>query len=152
MKKIALVVVVMAITALAGVAMAVDTNTLTVNANVVGTCKFNTATSTLNFTLDPSVGTDVTANTSVTYWCTKGQAASGVAAGQGANWSGTTRRMLNGAANYIPYTLAFTGDTQVGGGPTVPLTLGISGTVLGTDYTGATAGAYVDTVTLTLNP
>ncbi len=151
MKKTALVVVVMAVIALAGAAMAADTNTLTVTANVVGTCKFNTATSTLNFALDPSIGTDVTANTSVTYWCTRGTTA-GVTATQGAHWNGTTRQMLNGTTNYIPYTLALTGDTQIGSGPGTPLTLGISGTVLGTDYTGAAVGGYLDMVTLTVSP
>ena len=46
---------------LGGVAMAVDTNTLTVQASVVGTCKFVAPkASTLDFgALDPSVGTDV---------------------------------------------------------------------------------------------
>ena len=152
MKKIALAIVVLAVVAFAGAAMAVDTNTLTVNANVVGTCKFNTATSTLNFTLDPSAGGNVTANTSVTYWCTKGQAASGVAADNGAHWSGTSRQMAMSPTDLIPYSLTLTGGAGMGGGPTSPLTLDISGTVLGTDYTSAAAGAYMDTVTLTLNP
>ncbi len=151
MKKIALAMVVLAVVAFAGAAMAADTNTLTVNATVVGTCKFNTATSTLNFTLDPSVGTNVNTSTTVDYWCTKGATSTGVTVGQGANWSGATRRMKDGTGNLIPYSLGVTGDTQAGQGPSVPLTLTINGSVQGTDYTAAAAGSYVDTVTLTLN-
>jgi uncharacterized membrane protein len=56
MKKILVIITAVAITAMAGAAMAADSNTLTVTASVTGTCKFVTGTSNLNFgALDPSV-------------------------------------------------------------------------------------------------
>ncbi len=57
---------------LTGVAFAVDSNTVTATAYVVGTCGFNSATSTLGFgALNPGAGGDANASTSTTFWCTK---------------------------------------------------------------------------------
>jgi len=137
-----------------GSVMAGDTNTLTVTATVVGTCKFNSATSSLAFgSLDPSSASDASATGSTTYWCTKGTVAS-TTADNGSNYSGTSRRMSNGAATpeYIPYSLTLAGGTQTGAGKGTPLTLGLSGGILNADYINVSAGAYTDTVTLTVTP
>ncbi|MRR06363.1 MAG: hypothetical protein EG828_05375 [Deltaproteobacteria bacterium] len=155
MKKLLAITAAAAVVAMAGTAMAADTNTLTVQASVTGTCKFSTATSTLNFgSLDPSVGTNVNGSTSTQFWCTKGVTES-IAAGNGDNWSGTKRQMLDTAAggtDLIPYTLTLTPDGNSNAGPGAPRTLGIAGQILGTDYTGKTASSYSDTVALTITP
>ncbi len=139
---------------MASAAVWADTNTLTVQASVTGTCKFNSAASTLPFpALDPSVGTDVNATQALlTYWCTKGQVAS-TSASNGANPSGTQRRMKGpGATDFIPYSLTLAGGAQTGQGKSTNLNLTLDGIVLGTDYINATAGVYSDTVTLTITP
>lgn len=152
MKKL-LAITAAAIVAMAGTAMAADTNTLTVQASVTGTCKFSTATSTLNFgALDPSVGTDETAQTTTQFWCTKGVTET-IAASNGSNWSGTKRQMKDTAgADVIPYTLTLTKDGIANAGPGTPRTLTIDGDILGTDYTGKTASTYSDSVALTITP
>lgn len=135
--------------ALGGVAMA-DTNTLTVSATVVGTCRFISSTSTLAFgNLTPGGG-DVNGSGSTTFWCTKGVSET-ITAGNGANYSSGTRNMLGPGSDLLPYTLSLT-PAGVSGGPGVPRTLTIGGTVLSSDYSTKTAGAYSDTVTLTITP
>jgi spore coat protein U-like protein len=153
MKKTALVIVVMTIVALAGVAMALDSNTLTVTASVVGTCKFNSATSTLAFgSLDPSAASDANLSTSVQFWCTKGTIET-LTPGQGNNWSGTSRQIKDAVSgDVIPYGLILTPDGSANAGPASPRTLTIAGSILGTDYTTVSAGDYADTVTITINP
>ncbi len=143
----------MVILLLAGTAMASGTNTLTVTASVTGTCKFSSATSALNFgALDPSVGTNVNGSTTTQFWCTKGTTET-LAADNGANYSGGKRNMkLTTGTDLIPYTLTLTPDGNANAGPGTPRTLTIGGQVLGTDYTGKTAGSYADTVVLSITP
>jgi len=138
----------------AGISHAAASNTLTVSATVAGTCKFSSATSTLNFgALDPSVGSNVNASGTTQFWCTKGVSTDAVAGDNGAHWSGSSRQMHdNVSGDNIPYSLSLTKDGNPNNGPASPRTLTISGTVLGTDYTGVSAGSYADTVTLTINP
>lgn len=135
-------------------ASAADTKNLNVTASVVGVCKFKSnAADTLAFgNLDPSVGTDANASTNVLYWCTKGVTTAAVTMGNGNNFAGSTRNMLDSVSgDTIPYTLSVV-LSGTPGGPTVDLTAAISGQVLGADYTGKAAGSYSDIVQLTLNP
>ena len=154
MKKLILLVVAITIIAMSGVAMAADTNTLTVQATVSGTCKFSSTTSTLNFgALDPSVGTNVNGSTTTQFWCTKGITTDVITAGQGLNFAGGKNGMKDTSGpDLIPYTLTLTKDGSTNNGPTAPRTLTIAGTVLGTDYTTKTASSYADTVTLNITP
>ena len=143
----------LAVLLLSGTVMAAGDNTLTVSASVAGTCKFSSATSTLNFgALDPSVGTDVNGSGTTQFWCTKGTTET-LAADNGANYSGGKRNMkLTTGTDLIPYTLTLTPDGNANAGPGSPRTLTIGGQVLGTDYTGKTAGSYADTVVLSITP
>lgn len=136
-----------------GAALAGDTNTLTVTASVTPACKFNSATSTLDFgALDPSLASNPTASSTTTYWCTKGSVAS-TTPGDGLNHSGTSRQLKGpNASDLIPYSLSLTGGTQTGAGKSTPLTLTMNGGINNADYINATAGAYSDTVTLTITP
>lgn len=154
MKKITLSAVALAIVAMAGTAMAAGTNTLTVNANVVGTCKFSAAASTLAFgAIDPTVGANVTGSTTAQFWCTKGVVADTITANNGANWSGTSRQMKDVVSgDLINYGVALVKDANPNVGPGTPRTLTVNGSILGADYTSKTAGNYSDTVTLTINP
>jgi len=153
MKRSMTVFIALAVLAFSGAAWAADTNTVTVSAVVTRTCKFSSATSTLNFPpLDPSTPVNVNGSTSTRYWCTKDVTTGPVTATNGGNWSGTSRRMAGPGGDLIPYTLGLTPDAAPNAGPGSPRTLTIGGSVLGADYTGVTAGSYQDTVTLTINP
>jgi spore coat protein U-like protein len=144
----------MAVFLTAGAAWAADTNTLTVSASVTGTCKFASATSTLSFgNLDPAAGGDVNATpANVGFWCTKGVSTDLISANDGLNYSGTKRQMAGPGGDLIPYTMTLTPDGAANGGPSTPRNLQITGTVLGTDYTGKSAGSYSDTVLVSINP
>ncbi|MEY4729011.1 MAG: hypothetical protein RL020_169 [Pseudomonadota bacterium] len=153
-KKVAALGVALSALFMSASAMAAGTNTLTVSANVVGTCKFSTATSTLGFgALDPSVGAAVNATGSTTYWCTKGVTGVAITADNGANNSGGRRmKHATSATDFIPYSLTLTPSATAPAGPGTALTLGLAGGVLGADYTAVAAGNYADTVTLTITP
>lgn len=139
----------------AGAAWAADTNTLTVRASVAGTCKFTAPkTSTLDFgPLDPSVGTDVSGSTTTTFWCTKGVTTDAVSAGAGLHLTGGKNAMQDPVSlDLIPYSLTLTKDALPNAGPAAPRTLTLAGNIIGTDYTGKSAGNYADTVTISINP
>ncbi len=144
----------LAVLLLSGTVMAAGNNTLTVSASVAGTCKFSSATSTLNFgALDPSVGTDVNGSGTTQFWCTKGVTTDAVSADNGLNFASGKRNMKDGTSgDLIPYTMTLTKDGNPNAGPTSPRTLTIGGQVLGADYTGKTAGSYADTVVLSISP
>ena len=156
MKKSMTVFITLAVLAAGGAAWAADTNTLTVQASVTGSCKFVAATSALNFgALDPTIGVDVNGSTTTQFWCTKGlQTQVTLAAGLGLNPAGGIRQMKDSAStDLIPYSLTPpTLDTGTNQGPDFPRTLTISGTVLGANYAGKSEGNYSDTVLLTFTP
>ena len=154
MRKSMVVFIALVVLAAGGAAWA-DSNTLTVTANVRGTCKFSSATSTLDFgALDPSSGGNVNGSTTTQFWCTKGlQTQVTLAAGLGLNSAGSTRQMKDSVStDLIPYSLTLTPGGGTNQGPASPRTLTISGTVLGTDYIGKSEGNYSDTVLLTFTP
>ncbi|GBC85429.1 hypothetical protein HRbin11_01878 [bacterium HR11] len=144
-----------------------DSATVNVLANVVGTCKFVSG-ATLNFgNLDPSIGTDANATTSLQFWCTRG-ASYTITDNNGQNWNGTNQRMQHATVptEFIPYSYCYSSagpapspcstdtgsDTGTGNGPQNPITLNISGTITGSNYVNALAGSYSDTVTMNITP
>ena len=155
MKKLVGLAMVFGLVLLTGVAFAADTNTVTVTANVVGTCRFNSATSTLGFgALDPGIGGDVNANTSTTFWCTK-NASYSITDDDGLYDTGPNANRMRHATTlteYVPYSFSYSPATGTGNGRTSPITLDISGTVTFASYQNAAAGDYADTVVLTINP
>ena len=156
MKKCLTVFLALAVLAAAAPVWAADTNTLTVTATVVGTCKFEVPkTSTLNFgNLDPSVATDVTVFTTTQFWCTKGVVTGPFTSDAGLNPAGGKNQMRDAASgDVIPYTIdSLVPDALTNAGPGTKRTLTITGTVLAADYTTKSAGTYSDTVTLSINP
>ena len=153
-KRIILIIAITMI-AFSGVALAADTNTVTVTANVVGTCKFNSATSTLPFgALDPSSALDASASTTTTFWCTK-NASYGITDDDGLYETGVNQnRMRNTVTTteYIPYSISYSPATGSGLGKTTPITLTMNGTINNADYVNAASGDYSDTVVLTIAP
>jgi spore coat protein U-like protein len=136
----------------APVALAAGTAPLNVSANVVGNCKFNTASATMNFgTLDPANVTNATATAALQFWCTK-NAAYTVSDDGGVNKSGTQRRIKDAGSNFINYAITAYTASGVGAGKATAITLNLNGTINNVDYINAAAGAYTDTVTFTINP
>lgn len=139
-------------------AHALDTHTVTVNANVVGTCKFNAPTSTLTLAnsgadIDPSLGTAATGNVNITFRCTR-NATSAVAVA-GVAYAAPVVRTLTSGANTMAYTLTLTGHSQAGtgfGASGTDLTLNVAGNITAAVASGAAAGAYSDSVTLDITP
>lgn len=154
MKKILMVLVSVAAVAMAGSAMAA-TATVAVSANVTGTCRFITGGA-ISFTLDPSSTGPATGSLTQqpSFWCTKGASYTITDAG-GVNDAGPGQhRMINGASEYIPYTLSLGAEasgTGQGKGTTLYLTT-LSGTVANADFINASAGSYSDTVTISITP
>jgi spore coat protein U-like protein len=150
MKKLLGMVMVLGLVLSTGVAFA-DTNTLTVQASVIGICKFSSGPSTLDFgALNPSSASDVAATTTVNFWCTK-NAGNTVAADNGAHFGSSSKRMLGPtAADLIPYSL--TPSPTSGSAKTSAITLTLNGSIANVDYVNAAVGSYSDTVTLTITP
>ena len=116
-------------------------------------CKFKAAgTWTLNFTLNPSVPLNVTANASTgtidaDKWGDCNVASMYMTASAA---SGASPRMTNGSA-FIPYSLMLPASVSNPGNG-VFYTFTLSGTVLWTDFANVPAGSYSDTVQITVNP
>ena len=135
-----------------------DTGTLTVTATVLSksVCRFDTKTATLAFgALDPAVVADGNATTSVGYVC-RGSAP--VAAflfsddgGQNPSGPGARRMRHATAPEFLPYSLLLRPASG-----TIPKnahgTLILSGTVLWADFRGSLAGAYTDSVVISILP
>lgn len=141
----------------AGFAAAADTQNLNVTATVSGVCKFSSIVQTLAFgTVDPSVAGPIAGSgAAVTYKCTKGTNATSVLGGNGLHYTGSSRAMKNGAnADVIAYSLVITGGTQLGTGfgSGQDLSLTVNGSIAAADYQNVSAGAYSDTVLLSLLP
>ena len=155
MKKLLSLAMVLGLVLLTGVAFAADTNTVTVTANVVGTCRFNSGTSTLAFgALDPSSGAPATASASPTFWCTR-NATYSVTDDDGLYDTGPNANRMQHATTlteFIPYTFTYSPTTGQGQGRTTNITLNISGTVAFADYQNSAAGDYADTVVLSITP
>jgi hypothetical protein len=155
MKKVVMVMAAVAVVAMTGVGWAASNTTLTVSANVVGTCKFSGPNPTLAFgALDPSQNTEKNATVDVEFWCTKGVPAPTFSAADGIA-TGTTRYMLHTVdiAETIPYTIdSFTPDGNLNLGPGTPRKVTIAGTVPAGSYANKKFGDYSNTVIIEINP
>lgn len=156
MKKLSLVLVLFFVAAMTSMAFGADSATITVQASVMGTCKFSPvgASGTLDFgTLDPGVGVDVNANTTIQFWCTKGVTLETFTVGNGNYFSGGSNNMRDTVSgDDIPYLISAAKDANPNQGPISPRTLTISGSVLGVDYINKSAGNYSDTVIIDVTP
>lgn len=134
-----------------GAAAAGDNHTVTVNATVNGTCKFNAATSNINLTLDPTASTTLTQNASILYRCTKGTAPT-FALASGSTSSPTGGNLVNGAES-IAYTFSSApGGAGSGLGAGNDKTLGVSVSVNQANAANVTPNVYTDTIAITLTP
>lgn len=129
---------------------------VSVAASVTAKCAFTQAAGQqLNFAnttggIDPTLGTNATALTTITYKCTTGQSPTFTLAG--AHDTTGTHHVVNGA-NSIVYTTTFvSGGAGSGFATGTDKTLTLNGTITSTQYSGAPAGTYIDTLTVTVTP
>ena len=135
------------------------TNTLSVSATVTGSCRFNSAgPTTLTIAtgagvIDPSAAGPATGTVGITFRCTTGTTSS-IAADDGLNSTGPGARRVANGGNFMPYSLTLTNAAQVGSGfgAGQDKTLQVDGSITAANYQNAVAGAYSDTVTLTITP
>lgn len=135
-------------------AMASDSRTVTVNATIVGVCKFFTATPVINITntasgsnIDPSLAGPATGNVPITYRCSNGTPPSfTVPATATVTFAGPP------SATMTPtITSANTGNgTGLGSGKDQTLT--VTATILQAAYENAPVGAYTGTMTVSVTP
>lgn len=134
-------------------ALAGGTTTVAVSAAVTGNCKFNSGGA-VSFTLDPASTIDATGSvTQPAFWCTK-KVSYGITDDSGVHELVAGARRMQHATDlveFIPYSFTYTA-TGLGTGKGTPITMNIASTVLNADFINASAGAYADTVILTIAP
>jgi len=142
-----------------GIASAANnTYDIAASATVNGLCKFTQAAGqTLTFTnttggIDPSIATDATGNTSVTYRCTKGTSPTSVTASSTQDTGGN--HVLKSGLNSLVYTVSLTpgGAGDGFGAGSTDKTLAVAGAITQAQFGTATAGTYTDTLTVTIAP
>ena len=144
---------------MASSAIAADTYSLGVSAQVLGRCKFTQAAgATLTLTnvaggIDPSSATSATGSANITYRCTSGQAPT-FTTDLGTHASGANMRVADaGATNFMIYTLSLTsGGSGSGFGAGSDKTLAVAGTITSANFASAPVGTYTDTVVVSVNP
>jgi len=140
-------------------AFGADTYSLSVSATVLGRCKFTQAAGqTLTITntvggIDPSLAGPATGTATITYKCTTNQAPA-FTTDTGTHASGGNMRVADaGATNFMTYTLGLAGGGNGAGfGAGTDKTLTVTGTITSANYVAAPAGAYSDTVVVSVNP
>lgn len=135
----------------AGLAQAADSHVITVNATVAGTCKFNSAASTIALTLDPTLATNVSQTGSVQYRCTNGTAPA-FALSSGSTSSPTGGNLAFGGES-IPYTFSsVSGGSGTGMAAGQEKSLSVTVTVNQGAAANVTPATYSDTITIDLTP
>lgn len=155
MKRFSVAAIAIALIAIGGTAMAVDTATVTVSATVSPTCRFSSPTAALAFGVLPVPAADTSASATLNFWCTTG-AAYTITDDDGSYETGVNANRMRstgaGPAQFMPYSFSYAPAAGTGSGPSTPINLNITGTVLAAAYATLPGDVYQDTVTLTINP
>jgi len=133
--------------------------TVTVNATVLGVCKFEaprTATMTISNggaggTIDPSLPGDATGNATLSYKCSNGTTPAFALSPTSPTTVSCSAGVCSGST--MPVTIALTsGGAGAGMGSGKEKKLALDGTFLQADYVNAQEGAYTRTVTVSVTP
>ena len=136
----------------AGTAMAADTANVDVTAAVAPACAFS-STPTLDFgTLDQASAADATAAGNLVFWCTTGAVYTLTDQNNPLVVDGAYPGTLISGGDTIPYTIAYTNTSGLGGGFGVPIASALTATIVNADYVGSPPGVYTETVTFTITP
>lgn len=130
----------------AGNALAVDTATITVSANVLGTCSFDTAAYTMAFgAIDPLMAADATQTAALAFTCTNGS-----------NWAlddvSGARSMAGAGANTLAYSIDAYAANLTGTGTGLTQNVAVTARITQAQAGVALVDTYNDTVTINLNP
>ena len=143
-----------AVTLFGSAAFAGDNQNMTVQAKVIGTCKFVTVPlldfGTLNQVTAPAVNPPAV---DVTYRCTKNTAPSGFTVG-GSNTGSFTGSLSNGI-DPIAYSITWTAPVTAGlglGTGVTPVNVALTGSIAATIYQNVSAGTYTQLVAIVIAP
>ena len=134
-----------------------DTGTLAVSATISPTCKL-TSVPPMSFSLNPVTTANGTANSVVTYRCTKGTAPAGFTVGGGASPYASGTSPLKGTGtntDTLPFSITWTNPTTAGTGlgtDQTPQQVTLSGTILNADFVNAAADTYSTNVAVVITP
>jgi spore coat protein U-like protein len=138
--------------ALAGTSMAADSTTVTVSATVLDTCLFTSAGDLSFGAIDPTLaGPFSPIVTDVNVQCGAGTGFAITDDGGINGPPGGPYAMDDGAANLLVYSFTYSA-VGVGAGFGTDVALGINGSVTQADAQAVPAGAYTDTVILSVLP
>lgn len=147
MKKL-VVLAAVAMFLMTGSAMAVNTATVGVSANVVGSCTIAGGSIPFGNLNAAGAGTMNAVVTQPQVNCTNGLAYA-VTDDDGMNESGVNANRMASGGNFIPYSFTYTAG---GSGIGAAANMDIAASIAEADYLGKPAGNYSDTVTLTVTP
>lgn len=132
-----------------------DTQTVTVSAQVIGICKFNTGQAPVvtvansGANIDPSLAGPATGNANVLYKCTKGQAP--VFSGPATATATCTTSGTCGVTSMTPAMTYTSGGNGVGFS-SAGINMVVNGQLTQAQYQDMQAGTYSGTVTVTVTP
>jgi spore coat protein U-like protein len=152
-KRILALGLAVACASMGSVAFAGGSHTITVNATVTGTCKFNTAASTIALAVDPTATSSVTGTDNVLYRCTNGTVP-GFTLTSSSTSSTTGGNLIQGAENF-PYTFTSSGGgagTGMGNLAANDKTLAVTVSVNQSGAANVTPGTYSDTIVVDVTP
>ena len=150
-KKIVALGIAAACVWMGGSAYAADNHTITVAAAVTGTCKFNSAASTIALTVDPTASTTVSNTGSVLYRCTKTTVPVFTLTSSSTS-SNTGGNLINGAESFA-YSFSSTGGGNgTGMGTGNDKTLSVTVNVNQALAANVTPGTYSDTILVNVTP
>ena len=136
----------------AGSAQASDSLSVTVNATVVGVCKFFTSSPTVNITntgtgsnIDPSSATPAAGNAAITYRCSNGTSPAFTV-------PATATITEGGGATMTPTITSANTGAGSGMGSGNDKTLTVTGTLVSAAFQNAAAGAYTGNITVSVTP
>jgi hypothetical protein len=137
-----------------GSAHASDSVSVTVNATIVGVCKFFTAAPVVNITntgtgsnIDPSSGTDAVGNAAITYRCSNGTTPIFTVPGTATVTCGACS-----GATMVPTITSANSGAGTGLGTGKDQTLTVTGTIVQANFQNAPAGAYTGSMTVSVLP
>jgi hypothetical protein len=141
----------------AGTAQASDSVDVTVNATIVGVCKFFTSSPVINITntgtgsnIDPSAAGPASGNVNITYRCSNGTSPTftvPATATVTCTTSGTC-----GSSTMVPTVSATNGGAGTGMGSGKDKTLNVVAQITQANYENSPVGSYSGTMTVSVNP
>ncbi len=134
---------------------AADSRSVTVNATVVGVCRFFTAAPVVNITntgtgsnIDPSSATSATGNAAITYRCSNGTTPSFTVPATAT----VTCAACTGSPTMTPTMTSANTGAGSGMGSGQDKTLTVTGTLLQAAFQDSAAGIYTGNITVSVTP